>query len=104
MGSDMKALLASVVTALVLAGGGWAAGSFLPVGYQGDASQLTAKCGGLRAEIIARMEYARDIHIGYVGTATRNPDVGKTVGTAAWHRWWAETYRQTILLLKADCQ
>lgn len=99
----MRFAVALVVLFLALAAGASATSSEQPAWVSNEATSLAQSCGGMRAEVIARMDYARQIHVDYAATVSLNPAIGKTVGDVQWHRWWAETYKQTIKLLKQDC-
>jgi len=99
----VRIILATLMVAGISATAAPATETILPASYQDEATSLTVSCGGLRAELIARMDYARQIHVDYVAVTTLNSDAGKIVGDEAWHRWWADTYVQTIKLLKQGC-
>jgi len=99
----MKLLIATIIVFFAFTVGASATSSEQPSWVSDEATTLTASCGGLRAEVIARMDYARKIHVSYVYMVNHHQANPKIVGDAQWHSYWADTYVQTIKLLKQDC-
>ena len=99
----MKMVLAVAATFFAFTAMAEATSSEQPAWVDSEANALTASCGGLRAELIARMDYAKVIHVNYIGVVTLNPKAGKVVGDAQWHRYWADTYVQVVKMLRQDC-
>ena len=99
----MRFAIALTALMLVFAGGASATSSEQPSWVDNEATTLASSCGGLRAEIIARMDYARELHVDYIATLQMNPAIGTVVGDTQWHSYWVDTYKQTIKLLKQGC-
>ena len=109
----MKLLLATIIVFFVCTVGASATSSEQPPWVDNEASTLTSSCGALRAEVIARMDYARQIHVDYVkALSLPSPPQWALAGESGasavqdgikWHSYWVDTYKQTIKLLKQDC-
>jgi hypothetical protein len=100
----LRSVLLIVAAAFVFATAAGSATSYeQPAWVDQEATVLAPVCGGLRAELIARMDYARSIHAWYIGAVARDPKLAAEAGDANWHRYWVDTYRQTIVLLRAGC-
>ena len=101
----MRFTLVVTVLMLVFAGVAEATSSEQPAWVDNEATSLTAGCGAMRAEVIARMDFARKIHIDYYLRTKADPtgNLAKVAGDAQWHAYWTDTYVQAIKLLKQDC-
>lgn len=100
----MKALVASALTALVLAGAGWATTNFLPPQYQATQARLTPSCGSERAYVIAALSEDIDIHRSWADIVTDDPSKASVAGDVHWHRNWIQIYQRAIKLLSQDCK
>ena len=99
----MKAVLASAVTALVLIGSGQAGGNLFWEPTHQEAARLAPSCGKVRALNIARIQWARDIHVGYLDEIRNGDPLPAQDSDPAWHGYWVHVYNETIRLLKQDC-
>lgn len=99
----MKAVLASALTALVLIGSSHAGSGLFWEPTAQDAAKLTPSCGRERALNIARITWARDIHVGYLDEIRNGDTLPAQDSDPAWHGYWVHVYNETIKLLKQDC-
>lgn len=99
----MRTFVTVAATALVLSGGAVAGTGLFWEPTAQDAAKLTASCGRERALNIARIEWARDIHVGYINEIRQGIPLPAQDSDPAWHGYWVHVYNETIKLLKQDC-
>jgi len=100
----MKVLVASALTALVLVASGQAGQSFKEdLGIAPETQRLAPACGYTRAQNIARIEWARQIHLDYIALVREGKADPKVAGGVDWHGYWVHVYNRTIALLKQGC-
>lgn len=94
--------LAVAVAALTLTGS-TAPEVSLPPSYVTMRAELAPRCGLDRAEAIATMLYAKELHDVWAQSVANDPVLAHYDGGVEWHRAWSAEYVATVALLEQDC-